>query len=336
VRKFLGGIQWLSPLEPFYFSVYNGETNPFLSAWKNQTKEDLDRIRAANPMQPGEPGYQNAAGDFFQHCNPEFGSGFLYDAVIATGIGACLALQETGANITGEAHVWGIRSVNFEGASGTVRFRGDEGDECALEGQVRDPFTLHWSLFNFLPQNPASPLDDGSYQLRVTDAFIESENLTSFVDTVYADNTTIPPLLRDTPEQNYLEQGVRITGFAIMGCVLLMALVSASWVYCYRNDRVLRASQVPFLYLLCLGSALEAVAILPMSFDESYWWSESQLSKACMAIPWLFCLGYIVTYSALFGKVRLTMVVLECLLHPRQHIAYCFLSVFSCGESIVS
>jgi hypothetical protein len=40
-----------------------------------------------------------------------------------------------------------------------------------------------------------------------------------------------------------------------------------------------------------------------LSFDESYGWSEEQLSTGCMAIPWLLPIGFITTYSALFGKL---------------------------------
>jgi gamma-aminobutyric acid type B receptor len=44
-------------------------------------------------------------------------------------------------------------------------------------------------------------------------------------------------------------------------------------------------------------------AVLPLSFDEGKGWSTQQLGSACMAVPWLFCLGYLITYGALFSKL---------------------------------
>jgi gamma-aminobutyric acid type B receptor len=53
--------------------------------------------------------------------------------------------------------------------------------------------------------------------------------------------------------------------------------------------------------LICLGVSVSAV--LPLSFDEDEGWSVQQLGSACMAVPWLFCSGYLITYGALFSKL---------------------------------
>jgi gamma-aminobutyric acid type B receptor len=84
---------------------------------------------------------------------------------------------------------------------------------------------------------------------------------------------------------------------------MLFALATVVWVFIHRKHKVLTAAQPYFLYLLCFGAIVEASAILPISFDESYGWSTEQLSSACMATPWLLSLGFIVTYGALFAKL---------------------------------
>jgi len=71
----------------------------------------------------------------------------------------------------------------------------------------------------------------------------------------------------------------------------------------HREHRVVKAAQPYFLYLICLGAAVCASAIFPLSFDESYGWSSTQLSHACMSVPWVFSLGYMITYGALFSKL---------------------------------
>jgi len=65
----------------------------------------------------------------------------------------------------------------------------------------------------------------------------------------------------------------------------------------------LLAAQPVFLYVLCFGSIVHSMTILVISYDESYGWDEQQLSRACMAIPWLFCIGHIITYGTLFSKL---------------------------------
>jgi hypothetical protein len=62
-----------------------------------------------------------AEDDFFQQTSPVFGSSFIYDAVIATRMGACKAFTASnGTGVEVEPFVEGISSVNFTGATGDV------------------------------------------------------------------------------------------------------------------------------------------------------------------------------------------------------------------------
>jgi hypothetical protein len=97
-----------------------------------------------------------------------------------------------------------------------------------------------------------------------------------------------------------------------MGMIMMGALSTVVWVYIHREHRVLRAAQPHFLYVLAFGSAaVSASTIFVVSLDESHGWSEQQLSRACMAIPWLLSLGHIITYGALFCKRRRINKVLQ-------------------------
>ncbi len=97
----------------------------------------MERLNAANPIKGSivptnstgkgfvkgdSPGYMSAEDDFFQQTSPVFGSSFLYDAVIATGMGACQAFAAgNGLGVDVEPFVKGIRSVVFTGATGDVQ-----------------------------------------------------------------------------------------------------------------------------------------------------------------------------------------------------------------------
>lgn len=293
------------------------DTNLFLKAWLRSNATQVDQANVANPMKKGEGGYFFAEPNFFETYLPGYGDGFMFDSVMATGMGACLAAASKPTNTpvwnpnenswsqnvnefgndnsiggraaTASAHVRGIRSVDFQGASGRVKF--GESDGTRLES------TVHWGVFNLIPSlDPFVPVDLSEIYLNGT-----WTNVTNFV---YADGTTEPPkLLRDTPEQNYVNSAIRGLGLAFMGLVILMALITVVWVYIHREHRVLRGAQPHFLYVLAVGSAISASTLIPISLDERNGLSEEQLSKACMSIPWLLSLGHIITYGALFSKL---------------------------------
>jgi hypothetical protein len=285
INKLLQGSAWLGPV--------GLESVPFLTAWHEQTSTMTDKVNAANPMEPGETGYFFAEPNFFQIYEPQFGDDFMFDAVMATAMGACLARRD-GGNTTGSAHVKGIRSVDFRGAAGQVVKFGKGSD-----GQgARDSSTIVWGVYNLL-----RPVDDGFVPVTATEIYWNGTWII-IEDFVYAGGSTVPPkALRDMPEQNYLTGAIRGVGLALMGMVMVGAFATVIWVYLHREHRILRAAQPHFLYLIAFGSAVSASTILVVSFDESYGWSEQQLSRACMAIPWLLSLGHIITYGALFSKL---------------------------------
>lgn len=111
--------------------------------------------------------------------------------------------------------------------------------------------------------------------------------------------------MRETTDFNFLSKGVRITGFVLVGLSLSIILISALWVRVRRAERIVTASQPQFLYLICFGGALQAVSLIFLSFDESYGWTDSELDKACSALPWFFVIGYLVQYCAIFSKVSI-------------------------------
>jgi len=108
----LGGSLFPTPLE----GVNLNPDDPFFLAWKSQGAEAVARLNAANPIQRGQndteisgpgfkrtketPGYVFAEDDFFvKQLFPVFGSGFLYDAVIATGMGSCRVASKSNGSV---------------------------------------------------------------------------------------------------------------------------------------------------------------------------------------------------------------------------------------------
>jgi hypothetical protein len=112
--QFLAGSAMLTPLEGVF--PVNSVNSRSLDAWKSQNASFVARVNDHSDWN-----IYKANDTFFQMENPEFGAGFMYDAVMAIGLGACLAAQNHSA-FNGQGYFQGVRSVNFTGASGRVLF----------------------------------------------------------------------------------------------------------------------------------------------------------------------------------------------------------------------
>jgi hypothetical protein len=281
--KLLKGAAVVGALDGFMFD----QGDKFLSAWKSLNESFITLVNENNPIQQGAPGYMFAGEDFFQTTFPGHGSSFVYDAVIAAGIGCCLADSP-------EEAIKAIRSNDFVGATGKVRFGSDP-----MYPGGRSRGTLTFGAFNLLPP-------DGAAAFMLTDlhqpgARTEWQSRAPFF---FADGSRSPPVkLRTTPEQNYLSSGVRIAGFCLFGINVVLVLSSLIWIALYRKHSVVVAAQPFFLVMLAIGSFLIAICTFTNSWDESYGWTEEQLGRACTSTPWFATFGVILVYSSLFSKL---------------------------------
>ncbi|KAL7552918.1 hypothetical protein ACHAWF_016171 [Thalassiosira exigua] len=63
--------------------------NKFLTRWKGKDNAFVEKLNYINPIEPGKPGYFKAESDYFKKYKPMQYSSFMYDTVIALGMGAC-------------------------------------------------------------------------------------------------------------------------------------------------------------------------------------------------------------------------------------------------------
>ena len=154
---------------------------------------------------------------------------------------------------------------------------------------------------------------------------------TSFV---YFDGTTDEPMpRRDVVDANYHSRGIQITGFILAGIAFFAAVVSGIWVFLNRKHKLVKASQPEFLYVLCFGAALVAPSSVFFAFDENNGLTEQQLSGLCATFPWLFVVGYLLMYCALFSKLwRLSMLLQmrRKAVHVKQVLLPCVVIVTCC------
>jgi hypothetical protein len=295
ILKLLAGSAHFLPLETWWTDD-GTDTNSFYTAWQGLDAAFVDRVNAANPIPAGQPGYVPANSTYFNDVPPEYGSGFLYDAVMSIGMGACLKHQNNVSLLSGDSHQKGIRQVNFTGSSGQIQF----GADYSLDGSRYEGSSV-WGAVSLFP-----PKQDGeTVPFELCDVFLPGRiKWEATAPFVYADGRTqAPELLRGTPEQNYLSPALRGVGLGLMSFAMLLAVTTVVWVFIHREDRIVKASQPSFLYILAFGTIVSAFSIYTISFDESYGWSTARLSGACMASAWLLALGHIITFGSLFCKL---------------------------------
>jgi hypothetical protein len=144
VEKMLRGAAVFTNYDPF---VYNGETDPFLKAWRSQNSTLVDRLNSIQPRQSNGDSFFTADPSYFQTETPTEYASFMYDAVMATGIGACSAFL-AGSSSNGE-HYNAIVSSSFQGASGPVSFKRNEEENEFTNG--RDPTGVLFGIHNMRP-----------------------------------------------------------------------------------------------------------------------------------------------------------------------------------------
>jgi hypothetical protein len=146
VTKLLSGAAFVTEAEN---SLLDPAGDRFLSSWLQQDATFVKRVNSFNPIDEGEPGYFSAEENFFQtHVLPEFGAGFLYDAIMSIGIGACWAANVNNGAVSGLSHLEGVRSVDFHGASDNVIIGTEHGVATTFG---RRESTVAYVAINILP-----------------------------------------------------------------------------------------------------------------------------------------------------------------------------------------
>ena len=120
---------------------------------------------------------------------------------------------------------------------------------------------------------------------------------------IYPDGTATPPISIPLPpdeDMNLVPLGLRSFCWGIAGLVVLLSCFFALWTVRKRNRPTLKASQPVLLFLLCVGSLLMGLSIIPATWQESM--PLVLLNASCMAHLWLLSIGFSTTFAALFTK----------------------------------
>mmetsp|Transcript_9639 Transcript_9639/g.14350 ORF Transcript_9639/g.14350 Transcript_9639/m.14350 type:complete len:565 (+) Transcript_9639:2-1696(+) len=213
---------------------------------------------------------------------------------MAFGLAACASDNEEG--FTGPQILEALRAESFTGASGLVRMD--------PETTSRDPFSALYVIFNTKAKEDLS----GMVSFETNPSIIMSPSTDGWETIpshpfVFSDGTQnwpepLPPLEEDF---DFVGRELRLIGCCLSIICLICSIFFAVWTYRNRNHRVVKGSQPMFLYLICFGTAIFGSTSLPASIDDEYF-SQEACSFACMIQPWLYSVGFIIMFSALFSK----------------------------------
>jgi len=288
VSKIMGGSAFITP--HLLFEEGNA-LSPFEVSWRQQGSELVQRLNEVNPLRRGEPGYIYADDHFFQEVGPGLYSGFMFDAVVSVGLGACMAAKESDGTISGAEHRQSILRTEFVGATGPVQF--------AYQRTLRSSREIEKTTL------AAYNIVNGSYNL--TDVSLPNTGTTwrEVAPFEYANGSNEPPkLLRDPPNQSYIGSARRALGLSLMSVVMLLTLASILWLWLYRREPVVASSPLICKYIILLGTIVFSSAIFALSFDEGAGWSTNALDTACKSVPWLIFSGHFITYASALAKIR--------------------------------
>ncbi len=116
----------------------------------------------------------------------------------------------------------------------------------------------------------------------------------------------------------YVGNALIAIGYILFAIQAFLSMACAAWTVHYRNRRVVKASQPLFLCLVAFGAFVMNLSIIPVGIQGDYRYlvdpitgiqtdevntDIDRVDAACMALPWLFSMGFAVTFSALFAKI---------------------------------
>jgi simple sugar transport system substrate-binding protein len=118
---------------------------------------------------------------------------------------------------------------------------------------------------------------------------------------------------------NYISNGFLGLGYVLFSVLALASIFAASWTWYHREKWVVKVSQPQLLGMVILGCFLSSLSIMFMGVQTGYRQDQdsatgeptgrdntdiSSVDASCMAWPWLYGLGFVITFSSLFAKIQ--------------------------------
>ena len=116
-------------------------------------------------------------------------------------------------------------------------------------------------------------------------------------------------------ETNGISDTLLTLAYSMLGINVLLIFGCAGWLFWQRKSTQVKVSQPFFLVMVLFGCMVSSSSIIAMAQeDEGY-----GPVPACMAIPWLYSVGFSITFGTLFAKIRRVYVIFKSAADMRRH-----------------
>lgn len=120
----------------------------------------------------------------------------------------------------------------------------------------------------------------------------------------------------DEAEFKYISGFLVYIGFGLVCIQGIASLLCMLWTNYFKKRKAVKVSQPIFLHLIAVGCFVMTSSIIPLSVEGEYRYSypstglpEESLYRtklldfSCVAVPWLYFIGFSLVFSALFAKI---------------------------------
>jgi len=105
---------------------------------------------------------------------------------------------------------------------------------------------------------------------------------------------------------NLIPVGVKRMVWSLFGVNCICIVSGALWLFWKRTSPQVRISQPFFLCLVLVGCLISSSALIPLSTEDG----ANGIPK-CMATPWLYSVGFSITFGTLFAKIRRVYIIFK-------------------------
>jgi len=105
---------------------------------------------------------------------------------------------------------------------------------------------------------------------------------------------------------NFITPALKSFVYFLIALTLLIGVACMGWIYVYRDNTLVKVAQPICLSLIAFGCIVSTFSMIPMGYETEYRDTSPDIrgaDAACMAIPWLWGLGFTICFSSLFAKV---------------------------------
>ena len=118
-------------------------------------------------------------------------------------------------------------------------------------------------------------------------------------------------------DTNLVRDSFQIMGWVLLGINCALIIGFAVWMFWQRNSVQVKMSQPFFLCMILVGCLISTSTIGAMMQDDDG--DYDQEVQACMAVPWLYSVGFCITFGSLFAKIRRVYAIFKSAAEHRQN-----------------